>query len=525
MQLVKIYGDRIQIRSDLKQLRNTKINDLLLLSDENAKIVCSVVGLTECDASYANSGSEDYLDEFTGTNIIECSIIGSLVNGRFEKAIDVYPTTKVDITAIDLPLFEKMITHSKRTSFDIGRYASYETRAFIDGNKFFQRHSAVIGNTGSGKSFTITTMLEKVSMLKGSNVIVFDLHGEYSGLSYVKKIQFGKDTLFPFWLLSFTDIYSAFLKVKEETSTVQLSALRKAFYKARQSEESEDKPIYFNPLYFIAELERLNEAEDPTGEFYKTGDRAGQEKTTKGEYNGKLSILLNLIKEKVQDERYGFMFGESPENYLSVLMEKVLNITDKNIKVIDLSNLPHEIVPVVIGILSKLVYKMQLVQEKSKRIPLNFVCDEAHVYIPSDNFKLGASQRRLLDIFETIAKEGRKFGTSLTIVSQRPSELNKTIIAQCANFLVLKLSNANDKFLIKDILTEGSKHIIDTVSLFKPGDGIVIGDSTPIPLKIKIDKPKEEPNSNTIDFWDIWGQESTLDVDELVNRYMRERKE
>jgi len=187
-----------------------------------------------------------------------------------------------------------------------------------------------------------------------------------------------------------------------------------------------------------------------------------------------------------------------------------------------LSNLPHEIIPVVIGVLSKLIYKMQLVQDKDKRIPLNMVCDEAHVYIPSDNFKLGASQRRLLDIFEKIAKEGRKFATSLTIVSQRPSELNKTITAQCANFLVLKMSNANDKQLIKDVLAEGTRHIIDAVSLFKPGDGIVIGDSTPIPLKIKIDKPKEEPNSNTIDFWDIWAQENQLDTDALIRKLMKD---
>jgi hypothetical protein len=346
------------------------------------------------------------------------------------------------------------------------------------------------------------------------------LHGEYSGLSFVKKIQFSESTAFPFWLLSFSDIYSVFLKIKEETSNVQISALRKAFFKARESEESEDKPIYFNPTYFVAELERLNEAEEQTGEFYKTGDRAGQAKTVKGEYAGKLSILINLLHEKIIDERYAFMFKESNQFYINKLMDNILNIDQKNIKVIDLSNLPHEIVPVVIGVLSKLIYRMQLAQEHDKRIPLNLVCDEAHVYIPSDDFKLGASQRRLLDIFEKIAKEGRKFGTSLTIVSQRPSELNKTITAQCANFLVLKLSNANDKMLIKDILTEGTKHIIDSVSLFKPGDGIVIGDSTPIPLKIKIDKPKEEPNSNTINFWDIWLKENRIEIDRLVNKLM-----
>lgn len=520
MQLVKIFGDRIQIRSDLKQLMDTKINDLLLLTDGNTQIICSVVGLTQSDATFGSNGEEDYLDEFTGTNSIECNIVGSLVNGKFEKAIDNYPTTKVDISKIGLPLFEQMITYDKSTSFDIGQYASYDTRAFIDGNKFFQRHSAVIGNTGSGKSFTVTTMLEKIADLKGANLIVFDLHGEYGDLSFVKKIQFGQDFQFPFWLLSFSDIYSVFLKLKDETATTQISALRKAFFKARESEESEDKPIYFNPEYFIAELERLNEEEEQTGEFYKTGDRAGQAKTVKGEYNGKLSILVNLLHEKLIDERYGFMFGPSNQFYLNYLIDNILNINEKNVKVIDLSNLPHDIIPVVIGVLAKLIYQMQLVQDKDKRIPLNLICDEAHVYIPSDNFKLGASQRRLLDIFETIAKEGRKFGTSLTIVSQRPSELNKTITAQCANFLVLKMTNANDKLMIKDILTEGSKHIIDAVSLFKPGDGIIIGDSSPIPLKIKIDKPHEEPNSNTINFWNIWSEENHLDIDGMVTKLM-----
>ena len=163
MQLVKIFGDRIQIRSDLKQLMDTKINDLLLLTDGSTQIVCSVVGLMQSDASFSSNGEDDCIDEFTGTNTIECNIIGSLVNGSFENAIDNYPTTKVDITKIDLQLFEQMITHDKSTSFGIGRYASYDTRAFIDGNKFFQRHSAVIGNTGSGKSFTVTTMLEKIA--------------------------------------------------------------------------------------------------------------------------------------------------------------------------------------------------------------------------------------------------------------------------------------------------------------------------------------------------------------------------
>jgi hypothetical protein len=122
----------------------------------------------------------------------------------------------------------------------------------------------------------------------------------------------------------------------------------------------------------------------------------------------------------------------------------------------------------------------------------------------------------MLDVFETVAKEGRKFGVSLMVVSQRPSELNRTIMAQCANFIVLKMSNDTDKQMIKSILPEGSKGTIDSVNLFSPGDCLVIGDSAKITFKIKIDMPAEPPNSDTISTWDIWKAGGCPKTDELV---------
>lgn len=141
------------------------------------------------------------------------------------------------------------------------------------------------------------------------------------------------------------------------------------------------------------------------------------------------------------------------------------------------------------------------------------------VTIP-DNFQLSASQRRMVEVFEDIAKEGRKFGITLFLATQRPSELNRTIVAQCANFIVGKLNNENDKTLIKGMLPDGDDKIIDSVTMFSPGEVLMIGDAVPIPLKIKVELAKERPVSRTIDFWDVWSRETDCSVTELVDRYL-----
>lgn len=151
--------------------------------------------------------------------------------------------------------------------------------------------------------------------------------------------------------------------------------------------------------------------------------------------------------------------------------------------------------------------------------PVTIICDEAHVYIP-DNFQLTASQRRMVEVFEDIAKEGRKFGITLFPATQRPSELNKTIVAQCANLIVGKLNNENDKSLIKGMLPDGDSELIEAVTMFHPGEVLMIGDAVPIPLKIKVELAKERPVSRTINFWDAWKQGTAFDVTEMVDRYL-----
>lgn len=515
MKLIKILSDKVQIRTDQQEFSNVRINDLISITDGDAELITMVTSVTDNDTE-AGIADDDFILGGTSIKVVECSIIGSVHNGKFSKALDRYPTTDITAREIDGEEFSEMISRPD-SGFCIGKYAVYHCPAWVDGNRFFQRHSCIVGNTGSGKSETVAKILEEASKLPGANIIVFDIHGEYRELSYARNISFSSAMPFPIWMFGFSDMVSNILKVKEESATVAMAALRKC-YNQICPDGNEGKPVYFSYKKLIDHLRGLNEEQVETGEFYKTGANAGLPKKVKGEYNGRLHSIISTLESKENDARLSFLFQDADQSHLAELVVQILS-NDKPVKNIDLSNMPHDIAISVIGAVTKLIYGVQQTFRGGEIAPVTLVCDEAHVYIPN-NFQLSASERRMVEIFENIAKEGRKFGMTLFVASQRPSELNKTIMAQCANFIVSKLNNETDKSMVKGMLPDGNEDIIDSTTTFSPGEVLVIGDAVPIPLKIKVELAKERPQSRTIDFWDIWKKGSKTDLVNGIDRYM-----
>lgn len=431
---------------------------------------------------------------------------------------------------------ENEITSDKRLK--IGKYASnQEVQAILDGNKFFQRHAAIVGSTGSGKSFTVANILEKANELPYANLIVFDLHGEYNELSYAKQIKISDDNglHIPLWFFNYEEIHSLFIESAEGTSTNQRAAIIKYILENKKKYIQENMPEFSSeiitadtPIPFSAKdlkeyLETENIREEGTGEFYKTGDKKGLEKTKQGQYYGKLTNLITRLQTKIDDKKYGFVFNEKDSGKAEYLNKFVAEIMgkDKKIKVIDLSEVPSDMLSIIIGIVTRLVYEVQFWMNPKKeetRHPLAFICDEAHLYMPRDTSKMKAVENKSLEIFEKISKEGRKYGVSLVIVSQRPAELNPTIISQCNNIISLKITNDRDKSAVATMLTDSLVGLVETLPNLDVGEGIVIGDSIKLPTKIILDKPKEEPKSSTIDFWDRWidGKGTVFDIDEAI---------
>ncbi len=512
MKLVKILPDKIQIRTDDAEFANARLNELISVSDGEVELATMITAITDNDVE-TQMDDNFIMEELQqpSLKVIECSILGSVIGGEFKQQIDRYPSTDVVIKNVkdrDI-LYMLYASECNVSTFHIGDYAGHNVGAWIDGNKFYQRHSCIVGNTGCGKSETVTKIVEETAKLPGANLVIFDIHGEYSQLSYVDSIKMG-EVPFPIWMLGFADMAANVLKVKED-STVVMSALRKAYY-AQCSNGNEGKPTFFDFEEILDRLETLNREIVITG-YTKDGDP----KTAKGEYNGKLSGVVNSMQNMLKDKRYGFLFGGNPQKYLEDFLNRIMG-GDKPVKNIDLSGIPHDIAVLIIGAITKLIYNIQIMQKDA--CPITLVCDEAHVYIPTD-FQLTAAQRRMVEIFENIAKEGRKFGITLFVASQRPSELNKTIMAQCANYIVMKLNNENDKGMIKGMMPAGSADVIETTTMFSPGDCLVVGDACPIPLKIHVELAKERPQSKTIQFWDEWSKErDSVDYAACLEEYL-----
>ena len=519
MKLVKILPGKIQIRTDGAEFKNARLNDLISVSDGEVELVTMITAITDNDVE-TQMDENAIMEELQqpSLKVIECSILGSVIDGEFRQQIDRYPSTDVKIQKISEHEFGVMLAVDSVLKnsghFQIGKYAGYDVDAYINGNKFYQRHSCIVGNTGCGKSETVTKIVEETAKLPGANIVIFDIHGEYSKLSYVDSIKMG-EVPFPIWMLGFADMAANVLKVKED-STVVMSALRKVYHSFCK-DSNEGKPIYFDFKWILNGMKALNSERIATGEFYKTGDKTGQAKTTNGDYNGKLAGIINSMETLYSDKRYSFLFVHKEQEYLGDLFNRIMG-GDKPVKNIDLSGIPHDIAVLIIGAITKLIYNIQIMQKDAT--PITLVCDEAHVYIPTD-FQLTAAQRRMVEIFENIAKEGRKFGITLFVASQRPSELNKTIMAQCANYIVMKLNNENDKSMIKGMMPAGSADVIEATTMFSPGDCLVVGDACPIPLKIHVELAKERPQSKTIDFWTEWGKEhDSVDYAACLEEYL-----
>jgi len=425
-------------------------------------------------------------------------------------------------------------------ALEIGFYTlDLKAKAYLDGDKFFQRHAALLGSTGSGKSWTVATILERAAQLPSSNLIVFDLHGEYRNLSYAHHLQIpGPDDLgtasndllyLPYWLMNAEELLSMFVDQSEFTAhnqalvfqdtvvaekTTKLKALNKMEV---LNSFTIDSPVPFDLTAVISEIRRLNE------EMVQ-----GARGLKQGTFFGQFSRLLARIQGKLNDRRYGFLFKAPDECHTYEAFHNMANqLLDfrrekGGIKVIDFSEVPSDVLPVMLGIVARLVYFLQFWMPDEKRHPVAMVCDEAHIYLPRD--KGNPNQERAVDNFEKIAKEGRKYGVALIIVSQRPSDVSTTILSQCNNVMALRLTNGSDQEVVRRLMPESLSSFLEMLPILDIGEALVVGDAVLLPSRIKINKPSEPPLSSTIDFWTEWNKKGIFPDWELAAENMRRQR-
>lgn len=405
--------------------------------------------------------------------------------------------------------------------------ADRSAEAIASGDRFFQRHAAILGSTGSGKSWAVALILERAAKLKYPNIVVFDMHGEYATLAdktkggYAQRFRIAgpgdltapkDDALFlPYWLLNRDEMLSMILDRSDQNApnqasrfTLHVRDLKGATLDSAGKPKVKETFTVDSPIpYAISDLVALLTKDNITKGVGKNGA------AVKGDWEDKLTRFLSRLEAKLDDRRYGFMFSPPPEaldyGWLAKQIIKLLRADSGNgIKIIDFSEVPADVLPVVTGTLARLLYEIQFWMNANSRTPITLLCDEAHLYLPVKD-DADSVQRQALWSFERIAKEGRKYGFSLLVVSQRPSDVSRTILSQCNNFLALRLTNDSDQNVIKRLMPDSLAGLTAMLPLLDTGEALLLGDAVLLPTRIKLDQPQVKPDSATRDFWKEWG--------------------
>ena len=468
--------------------------------------------------------------------------IEGTIRNRFKRGADSFPQIDRACFLIEggnlqrfMGLLGKDLDATQR--LQIGHFAIDRSAvAVANGDRFFQRHAAILGSTGSGKSCAVSLILERAHAREHANIIVFDMHGEYASLANPPAPKDGtaaipiaaaftiagpgalakpsENSLFlPYWLLNREEMLSMILDLSDQNAPNQAARftthVREFKDRTLKSEKQEtvratftvDSPVPYKLTDLLVKLR-----EDDTG--MKPG---ANNKEIKGDWNGKLTRFISRLEAKADDRRYGFMF-KPPEaalkyDWLAKQIAKLLAPGEgkHGIKVVDFSEVPSDVLPVVTGVLARLLYDVQFWMQPETRTPFVFVCDEAHLYLPVRE-GAGAVEKQALYSFERIAKEGRKYGVSLLVVSQRPSDVSRTILSQCNNFLVLRLTNDQDQNVVRRLIPDSLGGILDSLPLLDTGEALLLGDAILLPARIKLKFPTIAPLSQTRDFWREWGE-------------------
>ncbi|MCU0286750.1 MAG: ATP-binding protein [Acidobacteria bacterium] len=541
-EVVDVDTRNVTIKVEPGKLKDAHVGKLVTIKVSGTSpewliaIVNRIIKTTSFDTEPDDKTDSIAFPIMTEINRVKVLLIGTYctqkgeIRNYFTRSILTVPDIESECYILEgeeLGKFMNIISEKSKGNhaLDIGHYTfDPGATAYLEGNKLFQRHAALLGSTGSGKSWTVAKILEKASELPTANIIVFDLHGEYKTLDYAKQLRIaGPDDLdstdpsvlfLPYWLLNAEELQTMFVDRNEFTAQNQVLVFYEAVVKAKKdvlTKEGKtqvlksftiDSPVPFSLESIIKQIQYHNEE-------MVQGDRGLKQ----GKFYGQFSRLLVRLGSKISDKRYGFLFQAPTEfhQYSSMhqLAEKLMGFEGKKnqIKVIDFSEVPADILPVIVGLAARLIYQVQFWMDADKRQPIAFICDEAHQYLPKRS-ETNSIERRALENFEKIAKEGRKYGVGLFVVSQRPSEVNDTILSQCNNFVVLRLTNAEDQAIVKKLLPESLETFTDILPALEIGEALIVGDSILLPSKIKITEPQCKPCSATIDFWKEWSAAS-----------------
>lgn len=459
-----------------------------------------------------------------GRRMITVGLIGELASGAlgrrasFQRGVSGYPVPGEAIESATAADRRHVYAPPTTASVKIGSvWEDQSIPALVATDDLLAKHFAVLGSTGSGKSCTTTLLLRAILQAHpNAHSVLMDPHGEYArAFGDLAEIVNTDNLQLPYWALNFEEICQLLVSGTDPGECdAQIGILRTAIVQAKRKHpgggENHAQLTVDTPVpYHLADL--IKTIEDGSGKLDKP-DKA----TPYLRLKARIESLQN-------DRRYGFMFSRMMgRDSLPEIMSRILRIPVGNrpMSIVDLSGVPSEIVDVVVSLLARIIFDFAVWSAKPLAVPVLLVCEEAHRYIPADGQPGFAATRQALS---RIAKEGRKYGVSLGLVTQRPSELSPSVLSQCGTIFALRLGNERDQDFVVRALPETSRHLVGMLPGLRPQEAIVIGEGVTVPTRVRFDDlaSDQQPRSESAEFSDRWEHDREGDsfVAQTVRRW------
>jgi hypothetical protein len=437
---------------------------------------------------------------------------GKLIN--FKRGITSYPLPGGKVFPVSGDDLKQMFAADERAHIEIGTvYPTKDVRGALYIDAFLGKHFALLGSTGTGKSTAASLIMHRIcdSSPEG-HIVMIDPHGEYSAAFKTNGELFNVENLaMPYWLMNFEEHCEVFVTAHEGERQRDMDILAKCLLQARaknRASEGLTKLTVDSPIpYALSDLTTAITAE--MGMLNKASDTAPYLR------------LKTKIDELKADPRYHFMFSgmliaDSMTNFLSKIFR--LPAKGKPISIVDVSGVPSDITSVVVAVLARMVFDYAIWSRNEVPRPVLLVCEEAHRYVPADKTGSGQAVRKVL---ERIAKEGRKYGVSLGLITQRPSDLAEGVLSQCGTIIAMRLNNDRDQLFVKNAMPEGARGFLDVIPALRNRECIVCGEGVTIPIRVSFDDLERDrrPASSDPLFSELWRQ--TGDEEAMVGRVVK----
>ncbi|UAJ12880.1 ATP-binding protein (plasmid) [Polymorphobacter megasporae] len=559
---------------------------LLIASGNNLHLLATIIAvrashMDRSQATDAESGGDAESVAFRFQ--IDTQPIGTLSgDGEFTRGSHALPVPTEYAYVTPPEILSSIFSHQIKSPFPLGTLSiAPEVKLEIDGDRFFSKHVAIVGSTGSGKSCAVAKILQTVvgidakgnthkAAQKNAHIVIFDIHDEYAAAfklddaeSFTLNLLDVDTLLLPYWLMNAQELEEMFIESSELNSHNQISQFRHAVVRNKCRHNSGlgnvsfDSPVYFSIDEVVTYLENMNlevvgklpDEGKPklsnntlvtdrdscyfdTLQSFVVSSTATATKASNGPFHGEFDRLILRLRTRLADPRLRFLLNplksdKSPlatGDFADVVRQFIGYLTKSNVSIVDLSGIPFEVLSIVVSLISRMIFDFGFHYSKSRHVggqvsdvPIMLVCEEAHNYVPRSGGAQYDSSRKSI---ERIAKEGRKYGVTLMVVSQRPSEVSETIFSQCSNFISLRLTNAFDQSYIKSLLPDLSAGVGDLLPNLSQGEFLTVGDAPLMPTVGRFALPIPEPHSRSVNYLQEWNADwREVNFDEVIERW------